>query len=97
MTTALIRSFQGQIEALACAGDVAVGIFDQWPIAERHPCYVAGEDDGADTIGLTGSAGMGWKDVLDHCIYVPSTETPRIQERHVLIGHIIAELIEHGL
>jgi D-sedoheptulose 7-phosphate isomerase len=45
-------------------------------------------------VGLTGRDGGVMKDVVDHCLCVPSTETPRIQEGHVLLIHAIAALIE---
>jgi D-sedoheptulose 7-phosphate isomerase len=49
---------------------------------------------GLHTVALTGAAGGGLLDKVDHCICVPSKETPRIQECHILVGHIISELVE---
>jgi len=49
------------------------------------------------TVGLTGASGEQLKDVVDHCICIPSAETPRIQECHILVGHIIGELVEHTM
>jgi D-sedoheptulose 7-phosphate isomerase len=49
------------------------------------------------TVGLTGSNGGELKNAVDYCIRVPSDETPRIQECHILIGHIISELVEEAL
>ncbi len=49
------------------------------------------------TIGLTGSTGGKMKELCDYIITVPSEDTPRIQEIHILIGHILCELIEHKL
>ena len=46
------------------------------------------------TIGLTGESGGKMKDMCDYLINVPSNDTPRIQEAHILIGHIICEMIE---
>ncbi len=52
---------------------------------------------GLHTVGLTGRGGGKLKECVDHCICVPSDETPRIQECHILVGHIISELVEHEL
>ena len=49
---------------------------------------------GMITIGLTGATGGNMKIVSDYLFNVPSTTTPRIQESHILIGHIICELVE---
>ena len=49
------------------------------------------------TIGLTGGTGGNLRDVVDHCICVPSDQTPRIQEAHILTGHILCELIDDEL
>lgn len=49
---------------------------------------------GAITIGLTGSSGGLMMDSFDICLRVPSDHTPRIQEAHILIGHIICEIVE---
>jgi D-sedoheptulose 7-phosphate isomerase len=46
------------------------------------------------TVGLTGESGGKMKAGSDYLISVPSTDTPRIQESHIMIGHIICELIE---
>jgi D-sedoheptulose 7-phosphate isomerase len=49
---------------------------------------------GIITVGLTGATGGKMKDLCDFLINVPSTETPRIQESHIMIGHIICEYVE---
>lgn len=49
---------------------------------------------GLHTVALTGRTGGNLKNMVDHCICAPSDETPRIQECHILIGHIISELVE---
>jgi D-sedoheptulose 7-phosphate isomerase len=49
------------------------------------------------TIGLTGESGGKMKNMCDYLINVPSKDTPRIQESHILIGHIICELIEYRM
>jgi len=52
---------------------------------------------GIITVGLTGNKGGRMDDLCDICIQVPSTETPRIQEAHILIGHIICYIVENKL
>ncbi|MCK9611482.1 MAG: D-sedoheptulose 7-phosphate isomerase [Bacteroidales bacterium] len=52
---------------------------------------------GIITVGLTGDSGGKIKDVVDYLINVPSSETPRIQEAHILIGHIFCMLVENKL
>ena len=54
-------------------------------------------DNNIITVGLTGATGGMMKDLCNHIIMVPSKDTPRIQEAHILIGHIICELIEKKL
>jgi D-sedoheptulose 7-phosphate isomerase len=49
------------------------------------------------TIGFTGADGGKMKDLSDYLINVPSTDTPRIQESHILLGHIICELVEKNI
>ena len=46
------------------------------------------------TVGFTGATGGKMKDVSDYLLNVPSTDTPRIQESHILLGHIICQLVE---
>jgi D-sedoheptulose 7-phosphate isomerase len=52
---------------------------------------------GIITVGMTGETGGKMKELCDFLINVPSTETPRIQESHILIGHIICEYVESTL
>jgi D-sedoheptulose 7-phosphate isomerase len=49
------------------------------------------------TVAMTGCTGGKLKGAVDHCICAPSDETPRIQECHILVGHIIAELAEQTI
>jgi len=52
---------------------------------------------GLVTIGLTGRSGGKMKEVVDLCLCVPSDNTPRIQEAHITVGHIIYEIVEKEL
>jgi D-sedoheptulose 7-phosphate isomerase len=89
--------FSRQIEALARSGDVAIGITTSGNSPNILRAVSTAKKMGLSTIGLTGSAGGKLKNSVDHCICVPSNETPRIQECHILIGHIISELVEREI
>lgn len=89
--------FSRQIEALGRPGDVAIGISTSGNSSNVVHAVVAAKKAGLHTIALTGCGGGKLKDAVDHCICVPSNETPRIQECHILIGHIISELVEETL
>ena len=89
--------FSRQIEALAHPGDVAVGISTSGQSPNVIRAMSTAKKIGLHTVGLTGSSGKGLKEAVEYCICVPSAETPRIQECHILIGHIISELVEQTL
>lgn len=57
----------------------------------------AGKEKGMTVIGMTGSTGGKMKDLCDYLLNVPSNDTPRIQECHILTGHIICELVEQRM
>jgi D-sedoheptulose 7-phosphate isomerase len=52
---------------------------------------------GVVTVGFTGAGGGQMKSLSDFLINIPSTTTPRIQESHILVGHIICELVEENI
>ena len=54
----------------------------------------AAREQGIVTVGLTGEGGGALKERVDYCICVPSSVTPRIQECHILIGHVLCEIVE---
>jgi D-sedoheptulose 7-phosphate isomerase len=89
--------FARQIEALAARGDVALGISTSGRSANVLAGLAAARDAGLGTIGLTGADGGPLRDVADVCIEAPSDETPRIQEAHTLIGHLLCELVEREI
>jgi D-sedoheptulose 7-phosphate isomerase len=89
--------FSRQIEALAHRGDVAIGISTSGQSANVLRAMSTARKMGLHTVGLTGSPGGKLADAVDHCICAPSNETPRIQECHILIGHIISELVEQTI
>jgi D-sedoheptulose 7-phosphate isomerase len=89
--------FSRQIEALGRPGDVAIGISTSGNSPNVLCGVSAARKMGLHTIALTSQTGGRLKNAVDHCICVPSDETPRIQECHILIGHIIAELVEQTI
>ncbi len=89
--------FSRQLEALGRPGDVAIAITTSGN-SENTLCGVlTAKKLGLHTIGFTGCTGGKLKGVVDFCICVPSNETPRIQECHILVGHIISELVEQTI
>ena len=91
------RIFSRQIEALGRPGDVAIGISTSGNSQNVLRAASVAKGMGLHTVALTGCTGGKLKNAVDYCICVPSNETPRIQECHILIGHIISELVEHSL
>lgn len=89
--------FTRQLEGLAQAGDVAVGL----STSGSSPNVLAGlrkaKELGLITIGLTGGSGGKMAAACDLCLVVPSPVTARIQEAHLAIGHIVCGLIEQAL
>ena len=89
--------FSRQIEALAHPGDLAIGI----STSGNSPNVVRGlsvaRKMGLCSVAFTGCTGGELRNVVDYCICAPSKETPRIQECHLLIGHIISELVEETI
>jgi len=90
-------TFARQVEALAQKGDVVIGISTSGNATNVLEGIKAARKRGAKTIGFTGKDGGKLKDVVDLCIIVPSYNTPRIQEVHITIGHIICGLVEREL
>jgi D-sedoheptulose 7-phosphate isomerase len=91
------RVFARQAEALGIAGDVFLGISTSGTSHNIIEALETCRKNEILTIGLTGIYGGIMKDHCDICIKVPSGETPRIQEMHSLVGHIICSLVEEEL
>jgi D-sedoheptulose 7-phosphate isomerase len=89
--------FARQLEALSSIGDVAIGISSSGESANVLSAMKVGHERGLVTIGMTGRTGGKLKHVVDYCICIPSDETPRVQESHILAGHILCEIIEAEL
>src|ERR1035438_5918663 len=89
--------FSRQIEALGRPGDVAIGISTSGNSPNVLRALLVAKKMGMHTVGLTSCTGGKLKDVVDYCVRAPSNETPRIQECHILIGHVISELVEQTI
>ena len=90
-------TFSRQVEALGREGDVAIGLSTSGNSKNVVAALKCAKSAGLKTIGLTGAGHGAMKDICDILIAIPSKNTPRIQESHILIAHIICELIENEL
>lgn len=89
--------FSRQVEALVNEKDVVVGISTSGDSPNVVEAIKTAKRKGAKTIGLTGGDGGKLAEVADLVLIVPSDITPRIQEAHITIGHIVCELVEKEL
>ena len=86
--------FARQIEALGKQGDVAVGISTSGSSRNVIRALEIAKSKAIYAVALTGASGGLLRDIADSTICIPSEETPRIQECHILTGHIICEIVE---
>jgi len=89
--------FAKQLRALGKDGDIAVGISTSGASPNILKAFEVAKEIGMKTIALTGGDGGALTKVADYSLIVPSSSTPRIQEVHILVGHILCELVEHYL
>ena len=90
------RVFDRQVEALANKGDVVIGISTSGSSANVISALKIAKDLGCKTIGFSGNGGGKMNAVCDINLIVPTEDTPRIQEMHILIGHTLCHLIEES-
>jgi len=88
--------FARQIEALGKAGDVAVAISTSGNSPNVLRGISAASEQEMKTIGLSGKTGGKMRGMVEICLCVPSDATPRIQEAHMLVGHIISGIVERA-
>jgi D-sedoheptulose 7-phosphate isomerase len=88
--------FARQVEALCRPGDVLIGISTSGNSRNVVAGIEAGKRVGVRSIGLLGGNGGSLRQMCDLALVAPSPETARIQEAHILIGHILCELVEAG-
>jgi D-sedoheptulose 7-phosphate isomerase len=82
------------LDGIGVKGDVVLGFSTSGNSVNIIKAFEVAKERGIVTIGLTGETGGNMKTVSDYLFNVPSSVTPRIQESHILIGHIICELVE---
>jgi D-sedoheptulose 7-phosphate isomerase len=85
------------IEGIGRKGDVLIGLSTSGNSGNILKAFEMANSMGVITIGMTGAGGGKMKAISNYLIEVPSNTTPRIQESHILIGHIICELVEKNI
>ena len=89
--------FSRQVEALGSEGDILVGITTSGNSQNVINAFKVAKNKGMQTIGLLGKGGGMAKTLVHKSIIISSKSTARTQEMHILIGHILCDLIEEGL
>ena len=82
------------IEGFAKKGDVLIGLSTSGNSTNIVKAFEIAKEKSVITVAFTGQTGGALKSISDYLINVPSTDTPRIQESHIMIGHIICEFVE---
>jgi len=82
------------LKGIGNKGDVLVGLSTSGNSKNIYNAFEVAKEKGMITIAFTGATGGTMKALSDYLINVPSTDTPRIQESHILLGHIICQLVE---
>ncbi len=90
------RVFERQLEALGSSGDVAIGISTSGNSANVIKAFEKAKELGIETIGMSGRDGGAMNSACSLNLVVPSHDTPRIQEMHITIGHIVCQLIDNS-
>ncbi len=88
------KIFARQVEAIGSKGDVLIGISTSGNSRNVLLAVQKAKDIGLLTIGFTGKNGGKLKNMADHCLIVNSPSTPRIQEVHITLGHVLCDFIE---
>ena len=82
------------IEGIAQEGDVLVGLSTSGNSRNIINAFEKAKERNVITVSFTGETGGALRHLSNYCINVPSTDTPRIQETHILVGHIICQMVE---
>jgi D-sedoheptulose 7-phosphate isomerase len=82
------------IEGIGDPGDVLIGLSTSGNSENIFRAFEIAKKKEMITIGFTGASGGRIKSICDYLINIPSTDTPRIQESHILLGHIVCQLVE---
>ncbi len=89
--------YSRMIEGIGEAGDVLVGLSTSGNSANILKAFEVAREKNIVTVAFTGITGGQMKAVTDHLLNIPSADTPRIQECHITIGHIICQLVEEKI
>jgi len=89
--------FSKQLEALCTQGDIAIGISTSGSSQNVILGLKVASKKGAKSVALTGNQGLSEGNIVDMVIKAASSDTPRIQETHIFIGHLICDIVEKGL
>ncbi|MFH1868313.1 MAG: D-sedoheptulose 7-phosphate isomerase [Candidatus Omnitrophota bacterium] len=89
--------FSRQLEGIALDNDLAIGISTSGNARNVITGMIEAKKLGLKTVALTGSGGGELSTIADISLVVPSDNTPRIQEAHITIGHVLCELVEQNL
>lgn len=85
------------VDGLCSPGDILIGLSTSGNSKNILKAFEVAKEKQVITIAFTGETGGQMKDTCNYLINVPSKDTPRIQESHIMIGHIICELVENGV
>ncbi len=91
------KVFRRQVEALAVPGDLVAGISTSGNSPNVLQALELAREKGCRTVGLLGKDGGGIKNLCDLALIVPTNDTPRVQEGHITIIHIVCDLLEKSM
>ena len=86
--------YSRMVKAMGDKGDVLVGISTSGNSKNIVLAFEQAKENGVITIGFTGNGGGKMKEKADYILDIPSKDTPRVQECHIMVGHILCELVE---
>ena len=89
--------FERQVSSFVEEGDIAIGISTSGNSPNVIKGLIKAKEKGAITVGFTGQKQNKIEEIVDLCLKIPSSDTPRIQEGHITVGHIICYLVEKEL
>lgn len=88
--------YSRMIDGIGLKGDVLIGLSTSGNSKNIIKAFEVARAKGIITVGFTGSTGGQMKSLSDYLVNIPSNDTPRIQECHITIGHIICQLVEEN-
>lgn len=89
--------FARQVQALGQAGDVLIALSTSGNSVNILAAVPAAKAVGIQVVGMTGAKGGLLMELADLCLCMPSDDTPRIQESHTLLGHILCDILEQNI